>query len=140
MKTFIELLSEAKDRFFLKNKNLTPEQQQYFIDATKKYKNFETMVNNNIGWHKVHKADYDTLKWWLDASQNTKSAKKRKAKKLRHKGISGLTEGEDYINIKTKKTLSRVCPYSIFDVFFIIIDFLDKLFLHFLNKFYRLPF
>ena len=102
MKSFKEVLTEAKDRFFKKNRNLTREQQKEFIELTKTHKKFEELVNDKIGWNKVHLASYEELLALKFLAKDTESAKKKKMKKLRHKGIKGLEEGEDYINVKTK--------------------------------------
>lgn len=104
MKSFIEMqmLDESKDRFWLKNKKLTPGQQQEFIDFTKSHKKFEKLVNDEIGWNRVYMYNYYTFKELKKRAKDTPSAKKKKMKKLRHKGIRGLEEGEDYINVNTK--------------------------------------
>ena len=102
MKNFKELILEAKDRFFLKSKILTSDQKEELINFSKTHSKFEKMINDEIGWYNVHKVSYETFLDIKNRSLDTKSMKKRKARKLRHKGIRGLKEGEDYINIKTK--------------------------------------
>ena len=102
MKSFIEIITEAKDRFIRKSKVLSKDEQDAVIKWIEKYKNFEDIINKEIGWNKVHKVSFDTLTDYLAIATDTKSAKKKQAKKLRHKGIKGLKEGEDYINVKTK--------------------------------------
>jgi hypothetical protein len=95
MKTYIQFITEKKDHIINKIPNLTSAEKKEVIKFFKKKPNLE----NKIDWN-----NYKRLTWhdFEELMKETKSEKRRKEKKLRHKGIKGLIEGEDYININTK--------------------------------------
>lgn len=95
MKTFTEYLTEKKDHIIKKMPNLSQDEKEVVIDFFKKKPNMENRIDWNK-WRKLHFGDFQ------EVMADTKSSIKRKAQKLRHKGIKGLKEGEDYIHIKTK--------------------------------------
>lgn len=74
MKTYKQLLSESKDRFFRKNSTLTSEQEEELIDAVKKYKRFEQLIDAEIGWNKVSRTSYYKLKEILNRAMDSKSS------------------------------------------------------------------
>jgi len=98
MKTFVEYLTEAKDRFINKNRNLTDDQKKEIIKFFKTTRQAERLID----WNNYRKLTYDDF---LNIMVKFRSGRKTK---LRHKNISGLKEGVDYINIvmKTKKFLA----------------------------------
>jgi hypothetical protein len=103
MLDFVQYINEAdKSRFVKKNPNLTKAQKLIVIDWLKTHRQAEKKLlraNNN---------DPNIFSQWQwqsfvnIMSSDTKSSLKKKAKALRHKGISGLKENEDYIHMKIK--------------------------------------
>lgn len=96
-------LTEDKTRFIKKNKNLSRAEKDVVINFFKEY---EQAVKQNhrtkIDWNKSGDMTYDDFEQIMDIIKNSPSALKAKARKLRHKGIKGLKEGEDYVTVKTR--------------------------------------
>ncbi|RLA61048.1 MAG: hypothetical protein DRQ78_08980 [Epsilonproteobacteria bacterium] len=92
MKSFKELLSEKKDHLIKKNKNLSDEEKDILIAHFKKYPHLE----NQINWNNK-KLTFDDFSGVL-----LSTSKRQKKKALKDKGIGGLKEGEDYINIRLR--------------------------------------
>ena len=116
MKKFIEYLTEDKSRFIKKNKNLTDAEKKEVIKWFKGHVHAEAkFLRDNGNNPKVFTTmTYINFLEIKKESENTKSAKKRKMQKLRHQGIKGLKEGEDYVRVplKTKSFLAYVPLHS----------------------------
>lgn len=85
---FLKLL-ETKDRFIDSNSNLTQDQKNEIKNFFNKHPNYE----NKIDWNKYRHLTYDDFKSVLELENKSVSAVKKGA------GISGLKEGEDYIEL-----------------------------------------
>jgi hypothetical protein len=106
------LIEETKkERFILKNKNITPEQQQQLIDHLNKYPHKENMFGD---WQKFDKMS------WADIDKIIKTDSKTLIKKnVKSKGISGLKK-DDYVAIDKIeydgtidiKSLNKQCTYQ----------------------------
>lgn len=95
MKSFTDLLTEKKDHIIKKMPLLSDEEKISLIAFFKKKSNLESKID----WNKWKKLKYEDF---LDVMSDTKTSRKRKAQKQRHKGIKGLKESEDYVHIRTK--------------------------------------
>ncbi len=92
---FHNSLFEKKDHIINKMPKLAGSEKVQLIDFFKKKVNLETKID----WNKWKTLTFDDFS---EVMKDTASAKKKRAKVLRHQGISGLKEGEDYIHVKTK--------------------------------------
>lgn len=105
---FMDFINEDKSRFVKKNRNLNRYQQDDFIDWLRDHTHAETKyLRKNKNNPKV----FTNMTW--DEAQSlmateTKTSKKKAAKALRHKGISGLKEKDDYIHVKTRNKMFLV--------------------------------
>ncbi len=93
MISFTQYLTESKDRIINKMPLLSYDEKKELISFFKKHPNYE----NKIDWNKWKKLKFSDFSFAL----STKS-KRSKKKALKHKGISGLKEGEDYVHVKLK--------------------------------------
>ncbi len=90
-----DYLDEKKDHIIKKMPLLSSDEKTQLINFFKKKTNLEAKID----WNKWKKLTFDDF---AEVMKDTTSAKKKRAKVQRHKGISGLKEGEDYIHVKTK--------------------------------------
>ena len=103
MRSFKYYLTEDKSRFIKKNKNLSRDQKRTIIDFFDK--NEQAVKRNHktkIDWNKSSDMKWNDFEKIMTIIKNSPSALKAKARKLRHKGITGLKEGVDYVTVKTK--------------------------------------
>ena len=102
MKTFIQYLTEAKDRFINKNRNLSKEQKKELIDFFKTNRQAES----DIDWNKSHKYSYDQF---FDIMAKYRSGR-RKVKKFKCQDkLKGLTKDQDYVHVRMKT--KEYCAY-----------------------------
>ena len=81
-RNFVE---ESKDRFILKNNNLTPEEKDELINHLRKYKYKESMIN----WNNFDEYDWNDVN---DVIRHQSNTQKRKI----------VTSGQDYIPVNVK--------------------------------------
>jgi len=84
-------LLEKKDHIIRKMPNLTSEQKEELINFFNKHPNYE----NRIDWNKWKTLTYDDFKNVLGIESKT-----QRKKSVKTKGIRGLKEGEDYVQLK----------------------------------------
>ena len=93
--SFIKYLNESlfvekKDHLINKIPSLTDDQKQEIIQVFTKFPHKE----RNIDWNNLNKLTYDDFKTILADVSTT-----QKTKQVKEKGIEGLTQGKDYIQI-----------------------------------------
>ncbi len=101
MKTFRQLIFEDKARFIRKNKNLSPQEQDEIIAFFDSHNHSEKKFTQKYGTRGFVTFKYEEFTEWIEQSSDTNSQQKKKAKKMRHRGIKGMKEGEDYVHVKT---------------------------------------
>ena len=96
MKKFIEYLTESKDRFNKKNKNLTKEQKKEIISFFK----VNRQAERDVEWNISHMYDYERF---FNIMMKYKSGRKSKTTKMKcQSNLSGLTKDQDYVHLKLK--------------------------------------
>jgi len=103
MKTFLEQLTEAKDKFIDKNRNLTPEQKEELKTFFRNNSRAEKEVEDKYKWSKSKNLTYDDF---VIVMNNHPSGRKMLAKTSKRvhcqTNLRGLTPNEDYVHLKIK--------------------------------------
>jgi hypothetical protein len=88
-------VEEAKDRFILKNGNLSADQKRELIDHLKKYSYKENLINEKAGgWSNFNKLTWDDILPIINYESST-----LKKKKVKSMGINALEKGKDYVPV-----------------------------------------
>lgn len=90
MQSFTNFLTEDKNRFIRKNKNLTNDQKKEVSNFFK----VNRQAENKVDWNKSKTMTYDDF---ADIMIQTKSGRKTI---IKHKAIKGLKEGMDYVHVR----------------------------------------
>ena len=84
-------LLEKKDHIIRKMPNLTSEQKEELINFFNRHPNYE----NRVDWNKWKTLTYEDFKDILEIESKT-----QRKKSVKTRGIKGLKEGKDYIQLK----------------------------------------
>lgn len=110
MKSFLDLLTEAKDRFIKKNKNLTKDQQEELIAFFRSNNKAEKDVEKEYGWQRGSSSmTYDDF---VEIMNRYKGGRKALAKSKKVKcpdNLKGLTKNKDYVHLKIRHP--EYCAY-----------------------------
>ncbi len=99
--SYYKYITENKDRFIDKNKNLTNDQKR---KAKEWVAGHNHTVKRFVKQQPNHSSDVFSYMTWEEYEElfdtETKTSKKRDLKRLRHQGVSGMVEGKDYYSLK----------------------------------------
>lgn len=87
---YLDSLLEKKDHLIKKVPSLTPTQKDEIIAHFQKFPHKES----EIDWNKLNQLTYDDFKKVMDQESNS-----QRKKLVRDRGISGMKEGEDYLDL-----------------------------------------
>lgn len=110
MKSFVEILTEAKDRFIKKNRNLSKEQQEELIAFFRSNNRAEKDVEDEYGWQKGSLSmTYDQFVGIMNRYKGGRKALAKTKKVKCPDNLKGLKKNVDYVHLRIKHP--EYCAY-----------------------------